>query len=242
MSMQVYGKNAVKAALASKEAKILFTLKENANEELVTLAQKLNINVKFVSFDELTRLASSKTHQGYVASVGQIRGYSIEELIKGCSEKPYPLILLLDGIEDPHNLGAILRSADAFGVDGIIIKKHGEVPLNGTVAKVSTGAIHYVKVVTVANLTQAITKLQKAGFWIVSSADAGASSYLSIDYRCPIGLVVGNEGRGISRLVLEHSDFIVKIPMQGHVNCLNASVATGVLLSEIVASRARHSN
>lgn len=235
--VQVFGKNAVKAAIESRQAKVVYVPSRHSQGDLVALAKARSIPVKIVRNDELDRIASTPNHQGYVASIDNIPLYSVNELIQDCKGKQYPTILLLDGIEDPQNFGAILRSADAFGVDGVIVKKHGEVPLNGTVAKVSTGAVHYVKVAAVPNLSQAILKLQENGFWIVSSADQGASSYLDVDYRCPIGLVVGNEGKGISRLVLEHSDFVVKIPMHGHVNCLNASVATGVLLANIVSSR-----
>lgn len=239
MMIQIFGKNAVKAAVASKQAKTVYVPKRHSFDDLVAQAKGFGIPVKVVSDDELTRLAGCSNHQGFVASIDKIRLYTVDELVDGCKGKQFPTILLLDGIEDPHNFGAIIRSADAFGVDGIIVKKHGEVPLNGTVAKVSTGAIHYVKVASVPNLSQAISRLKKAGFWIVSSADKGASSYLDVDYKCPIGLVVGNEGKGISRLVLENSDFVVKIPMHGSINCLNASVATGVLLSQIVACRSK---
>jgi len=239
MNVQIFGKNAVKAAIVGKQAKVVYLTAKHSQGDIARLAREQGVLVKVVSDNELTRIASHSNHQGYVANIDQIRLYSVDELIVASGPRPYPTILLLDGIEDPQNFGAILRSADAFGVDGVIVKKHGEVPLNGTVAKVSTGAMYHVKVAVVPNLTQAITKLQKAGFWIVSSADRGASSYLDVDYKCPIGLVVGNEGYGISRLVLEHSDFVVKIPMRGHVECLNASVATGVLLSHIVASRER---
>jgi 23S rRNA (guanosine2251-2'-O)-methyltransferase len=145
--------------------------------------------------------------------------------------------LILDGIEDPQNFGAILRSVDAFGVDGVIIKKRNEVPLNATVAKVSTGAINWVKVAMVSNLSQAIQTLKDHGYWIVASDGSGKQDYDTVDYKSPIGLVVGSEGFGIAPLVLKNSDFIVKIPMTGHVNSLNASVASAILISEIVRSR-----
>ena len=162
------------------------------------------------------------------------KGYEdvpLEEILRDIKGKENPLLLMLDGIEDPHNLGAILRSCDAFGVDGVILKKKGEVGLNSTVARVSTGAINYVKVSYVSNLTNAIERLKKEGFWIVSSDGEAKMEASEVDYRGPIVLVVGSEGFGISRLVLEHSDFIVKIPMRGHVNSLNASVSAGILLS-----------
>lgn len=238
MSLAIFGKNAVRAAINAGEAERLLVSPNHALDEVATLAKKLGIPVEVAPDKELEKRSLSKNHQGYVAFVKPIRLHTLEELIADASKKTYPLLLLLDGIEDPHNLGAILRSADAFGVDGVIMKKRGEVPLNGTVAKVSTGAIHHVKVAAVANLSQAILTLQKAGYWIVASADKGAQNYTDVDYRSPIGLIVGSEGKGVSPLVLKNSDFIVRIPMHGSVNCLNASVATGILLANIVRQRA----
>ena len=140
---------------------------------------------------------------------------------------------MLDGISDPHNLGAILRSADAFGADGIIVKKHGQAPLNATVAKVSTGAIDFVPVCQVTNLTQAIKELKDEGFWIVSSDGKANLDLNQLDYKFPTVLIVGSEGEGVSRLVLQNSDYITKINMVGHVNSLNASVACAIYLSTI---------
>ena len=140
---------------------------------------------------------------------------------------------MLDGINDPHNLGAILRSADAFGADGVIVKKHGQAPLNATVAKVSTGAIDFVPVCQVTNLTQTINELKKNGYWVVSSDGSAKMDLNDIDYKFPTVLVVGSEGEGISRLILENSDYITKINMVGHVNSLNASVACAIYLSTI---------
>ena len=144
---------------------------------------------------------------------------------------------MLDCIADPHNLVAILRTCDALGVDGVIIKKRGEAPLNATVSKVSTGAINWVKVAEVTNLNQAIETLKKKGYWIVASDGEAKMNYDEVDYKSPICLIVGSEGFGISKLVLKNSDFIVKIPMFGHVNSLNASVSAAILASEIVRSR-----
>ena len=148
-----------------------------------------------------------------------------------------PDIVILDGIEDPANLGAILRSCDAFGVDGVIIKNTGGVSLNSTVAKVSTGAVMYVPVCGVANLSQAISELKDSRYWIIASDGSATKDYDEVDYKGPVALVVGSEGFGISRLVLQNSDLVVKIPMVGHVNSLNASVATGILLSQVALSR-----
>ena len=240
MNLQVYGKNAVRASLEAGSVKVLYTLSRFENDDLVALARRKNIAVKFVSDNELTNLASSSVHQGYVATCEAVKTYSLEELLGSIpATKKYPLLLILDGIEDPHNLGAILRTCDAVGVDGVIIGKKRSVSLNATVAKVSTGAIHYVKVATVPNLTRAIDVLKKRGYWIVASDGSAKQSYRDIDYRSPIALVVGSEGFGISRLVLQHADFVVKIPMTGHVSCLNASVACAILISEAAAAQSQ---
>ena len=140
---------------------------------------------------------------------------------------------MLDGINDTHNLGAILRSCYVFDVAGIIIGKHNQVPLNATVAKASAGAINYVPVCLVNNLNQAISRLKEEGYWIVSTDGSGTSNYQDIKYDFKVVLVIGSEGMGVSKLVLKNSDYIVKIPQYGHVNSLNASVAAGILLSEI---------
>lgn len=238
MSMQVYGKNAVRATIEAGNGVTLYTLKRFESDELVSLARKKGVSVKFVNDNDLTNMAKAPSHQGFVITSDGIRSYSLEELLQSIpSNKKNPLIVILDGIEDPHNLGAIIRTCDAFSVDGIIMKKYGEVQLNSTVAKVSTGAINYVKVAVVTNLNQAIDKLKKNGYWVVSSDGSATSSYLDVDYDSPIALVVGSEGFGISKLVLKNSDFIVKIPMTGHVNSLNASVATAILISGVVAQR-----
>lgn len=237
MSIIIYGKNTVREAVRSKNATSIKVSPKFSRDNIIVEARNNSIPVEFASEDELTRMAKNPSHQGFVAICNGFRTYTLEEIIADSKSSKYPLILMLDGIEDPHNLGAILRSADAFGIDGIIIKNRNEVPLNATVAKVSTGAISYVKVASVTNLTKAILKLQESGFWVVSSDGSAKLGIDEVDYKCPICLVVGSEGFGISRLVLSKSDFVVKIDMVGHVNSLNASVATGILLSHIFYSR-----
>jgi 23S rRNA (guanosine2251-2'-O)-methyltransferase len=233
----VYGKNAVRSALESKHGSVLFVSRHLQDDPIVLLARKNGIPVQVTEDARLTSMAGSSAHQGFVVAVKGYGTFTLQQLIGDAQKSKYPLLLMLDGLEDPHNLGAILRSADAFGADGIIIKNHSEVQLTGTVAKVSTGAIDYVKVAVVANLSQSIETLKKAGYWVVASDGSATQSYRDVDYKCPIVLVVGSEGFGIAPLVLSHSDFIVKIPMVGHVNSLNASVACGILLSYIHASR-----
>lgn len=237
MGIIIYGKNAVREAVVSNSATALKVVRRLEQDKIVQEAKAKKIPVELVEESELTRIAKNPSHQGFMAICKGWKSYSVEELIESSKASKYPLVLILDGIEDPHNLGAILRSCDAFGVDGIIMKNRNEVPLNSTVAKVSTGAICYAKVASVPNLSQAIRKLKDNGFWVVSSDGSGTSDYDEIDYKCPIALVVGSEGFGVSRLLIRDSDFVAKIPMVGHVNSLNASVATAVFLAEISSLR-----
>ncbi len=234
----VYGRNAVRECLRSGAAKTLFTRSRHMGDELVKIATSLKVAVKTVEDRDLDRLAGvSGKHQGFVCLAKAPEMVSLRDLIRATKGKENPLIVILDGIEDPANLGAILRSCDAFGVDGVIIKNTGGVSLNSTVAKVSTGAVMYVPVCGVANLSQAISELKDSRYWIIASDGSATKDYDEVDYKGPVALVVGSEGFGISRLVLQNSDLVVKIPMVGHVNSLNASVATGILLSQVALSR-----
>jgi 23S rRNA (guanosine2251-2'-O)-methyltransferase len=234
----IYGINPVRSALKAGHIKALLLSRRFLKDPMVQQAQALSIPVRFVEEAELNRLSEGGVHQGMIAEVLPYHSYRLDELLANV-HSAYPLLLILDGIEDPQNLGAILRTADAFGVDGLILKSRGEVQMNATVAKVSTGAIDYVKVAVVPNLSQALEKLKEAGYWIVASDGSAQQSYTEVDYRSPIGLIIGSEGFGISSLLVKRSDFVVKIPMFGHVNSLNASVATAVLVSQIVSSRGK---
>ena len=235
--MIITGRNAIREALRAGNVKSLSVLSRLEKDPVVKEARGLNVPVKLVEESELTRMAKNPSHQGFVAISKDLETVTLEELIKGAKSSTYPLLLMLDGIEDPQNLGAIVRTADALGVDGVIIKKRGEAPLNATVSKVSTGAINWVKVAAVTNLNQAIATLKDQGYWIVASDGEAKQDYDQVDYKCPICLIVGSEGFGISKLVLKNSDFVVKIPMCGHVNSLNASVSTAILTAEIQRSR-----
>lgn len=239
MSNIIYGKNPVEAATNAKHVKILYIAERLKSDAFAIKLSSTGVKVKYVPDQQLERLAQTKFTQGYVAEVEEHSTCSLSEIISLAKTKQYPLIAMLDGIEDPHNLGAILRSADAFGVDGIIMKKRGQAPLNSTVAKVSTGAIEYVKVCEVANLSQAIKTLKDNGFWIVATDGSATQNYDDVDYKSPICVIIGSEGFGISQLVLRNSDFIVKIPMYGHVNSLNASNAACTLFAQIDHNR-RH--
>ena len=233
MSTIIYGKNAIASSLSSHNVETLFVSSRLLDDVFTKKLSLDNVKVKYVSDSELSRLAKTNHHQGFVAIVKDYKTIPLSTLIDYAKKEKFPLLAMLDGIEDPHNLGAILRSADAFGVNGIIMKSHGEVSLNGTVAKVSTGAIDFMKVSVVNNLSNAIGILKKNGYWIVSSDGEATTLYDNIDYKCPICVVIGSEGFGISSLVKKNSDFVVKIPMYGHVNSLNASVAASTFFSMI---------
>ena len=229
----VYGRNTSLAALENKKA-IKVILQNGFNEpKILNQLKQQNIVPQYADINYLNQISRNSNHQGIVVEVKPYEYCSVDEIIKSSKNKKQPLVLLLDEIEDPHNFGAILRSCDAFGVDGVIIKSRNQVPLNMTVAKVSTGAVDFVKVAQVSNLSSAIKKLKDNNFWVYAAEGSGSDDYSKVNYNGAVALVVGSEGRGISKLVLDNSDFIIKIPMTGHVNSLNVSVSVGILLSRI---------
>lgn len=230
----IYGKNPVRESLKIENSVLkVFVIEGFKDSTLIELIKNKNIPLKIVNRNELYNLTSTNDHQGIAASIKPFNYSSLDEIIVRAKKSSSPLILMLDGIEDPHNFGAIIRSADAFGVDGIIIKKHNQVEVNPTVIKVATGATSFVKICMVNNLNRAIEKLKENGFWIVSTDGSANNSYKELNYDFPICLVIGSEGFGISRSVISNSDYLVKIPMYGHVNSLNASVACSIFLSFI---------
>ena len=228
----IFGRNPVYEALAAGNVIRLYVVAGFSFPKITDLAKEKGIPTKSISSREMSQMCQG-THQGVV---GEIKGYSyssLEEIIRKAKSVEKPIILILDGIEDPHNLGAILRSADVFGVSGIIIPKHNSVSLNATVAKTSAGAINYVPVCMVNNLNNAIKELKDNGYWVVSSDGSAQMNYQDLQYDFKTVLIIGSEGKGVSKLVLANSDYVVKIPMYGSVNSLNASVAAGVLLANI---------
>lgn len=233
MSNYVYGRLPSLNCLEAKTAKRLFVQRGFSDARILDAAKSNNLLVKFVDINELNKMAEGGNHQGVIVEVEEFKYSTLDEIILSAKDKAQPLVLILDGVEDPHNFGAIIRSADAFGVDGIIIKNRNQVPVNMTVSKVSTGAINYVKIAQVSNLNNAISTLKDNGYWIYASDGSAKDSYADIKYDGAICLIMGSEGEGISKLVLRNSDFIIKIPMSGHVNSLNVSVATGILLARI---------
>lgn len=235
MANYIYGKNVVRQRLLSnKKIHRLFFNQKHPDQSLMELAKKQAVLFELVQETFLNKI--DLHHQGVAAEIDAYKIYGLEEVLKDL--KTESTLVLLDGLEDPHNLGAILRSADASGVDAIIIPKHGSVTLNATVAKVSTGAIETVKTVMVTNLNQCIETLKEAGFWIYASEYSDqAVSYRSVKFANRSALIIGSEGQGISRLVLKNADMIVKIPMLGEVNSLNASVSAALLMYEVLAQR-----
>ncbi len=237
MAKLIYGRNSVITALSVSRVKKIYINSSFKDERILSLAKRNNIKLLRVDVNELNKLVNNQNNQGVVAEVDDYKYNELNDLINDGKKVTNPIIIMLDEIEDPHNLGAILRIADAFNAVGVIIKKDSQVPLNATVDKVSTGAINYVKVAQVSNLNNAIKKLKDEGYWIYASDGEGNINYSKADYNSPIVLIIGSEGRGISRLVKENSDYIIKIPMYGHVNSLNASNALSVILSHIINSR-----
>ncbi len=207
-------------------------------EKLTSVAKENKIFIQFVPRKKIDQLTQSKGHQGIVATIAAYKYYDIYEILENIKkEQLMPLLIMLDEIEDPHNLGSILRTADVVGANGIIIPERRSVGLTSTIAKTSAGAVEYVPVARVTNLTQTLEVLKKEGFWIVGADALSNKYYTEVDYKMPICLVIGSEGKGISRLVKEKCDFIVKLPMKGHVNSLNASVAASIIMYEIYKQR-----
>lgn len=237
----IYGRNSVIEALKSRRDIHKIFLAEHSltgqAQQILMLAKKKGVAVQFVPKKKLDRIVSG-SHQGVVAQVAAYRYANFEDLFKAADERgEMPFFLLLDEIEDPANLGSIMRTADAVGAHGIIIPKNRAVGLTNTVAKTSTGAIEYIPVARVTNMARTIEELKERGIWIYGTDAQAEDDYRSIDGKLPLALVIGSEGKGMSRLVKEKCDFLVKIPMIGHVTSLNASVAAGLLMYEVLRKR-----
>ena len=226
MSNYVYGRNSFFEALDNRRIIKAYVLNDREIKDR-------GIPYEIVDRKTLDRMSSSGNHQGYLAEVKEYRLFRVEDMIR----EKNGLIVVLDGLEDVHNLGAIIRTCECVGADGVIYKSHHSVKVNDTVAKIASGALEYVKVAEVNNLVNTLKQLKKHGYWIVGSDGSATQMYTDIDYDMNIVLIIGSEGKGMSRLVKEECDFIVKLPMKGHVTSLNASVAAGILLYNIERSR-----
>lgn len=237
----IEGRNAVLEAFrAGKTIDKLFVLdgcQDGSVKSILREAKKTDTIINFVDKERLDRLANSGHHQGVVAQAAAYEYAEVEDILNAAKEKgEAPFIFILDEIEDPHNLGAIIRTANLCGAHGVIIPKRRAVGLTATVAKTSAGAVNYTPVAKVTNIAKTIEELKKEGMWFVC-ADMDGQTMYDLNLTGPIGLVIGNEGAGVSRLVKEKCDFTASIPMKGDINSLNASVAAGVLAYEIVRQR-----
>lgn len=237
----IAGKNPVIEALKSGRSinKILVSdhLKSQATQKLQALAKESGIIVQQVPKQKIDQLVD-ENHQGVAASVAAYSYASLDDIFQLAAEKEEdPFFILLDEIEDPHNLGSILRTADATGAHGVIIPKRRAVGLTATVAKTSAGAIEYVPVVRITNMAQTIEELKSRNVWVVGTEAEGTEDYRALEGTMPLALVIGNEGKGISRLVKEKCDWTVRLAMQGKVSSLNASVAASLLMYEVYRKR-----
>ncbi|MEQ2534065.1 23S rRNA (guanosine(2251)-2'-O)-methyltransferase RlmB [Lachnospira hominis (ex Hitch et al. 2024)] len=237
----IEGRNSVLEAFRSgKTIDKLFVLdgcQDGPVKSIIREAKKTDTIINFVDKERLDRLAGTGHHQGVVAQAAAYEYAEVEDILKAAKDKgEAPFIFILDEIEDPHNLGAIIRTANQAGAHGVIIPKRRAVGLTATVAKTSAGAINYTPVAKVTNISKTIEDLKKQGMWFVC-ADMDGTTMYDLNLTGPIGLVIGNEGSGVGRLVKEKCDFVASIPMKGDIDSLNASVAAGVLAYEIVRQR-----
>ena len=237
--MLIYGINPVLEALRANRVTVV-RVSPRADDrltEIVRLAEAQHVRVERVSGDELDRLGARQRHQGVIADVADAASYSVEDLVIGAAAAP--LIVVLDAIEDPHNVGAILRTVDAAGGDGVVRQSRHAARLDGAAAKASAGAVAHVRIAEVVNIARAIEILKDAGVWTIGLAGDAPKRYDEVDLTLPTAVVVGAEGTGLRRLVRERCDWLVSIPMAGHVQSLNVSVATGIALFEAVRQRGR---
>ena len=249
----IIGRKPVFEALNSDEqisqVYILFGQEGGIINAIRVAAKKRGIKINQIPQDKFRQLVKDKNAQGVIAVKSSQKFYTLQEIIEFSKNKnlqthsfnkslsEVPLLLILDSIQDTHNVGAILRTAECSGVDGVIVTKHNSAPINETVAKTSTGASELVKICQVNNLANTIDELKKEGFWIVGSYLGNSKPYTEVDYKIPIALIVGNEEKGIRKLTADKCDFLVHIPMKGKIQSLNVSVATGILLFEILRQR-----
>ncbi|WP_232699777.1 23S rRNA (guanosine(2251)-2'-O)-methyltransferase RlmB [Brevibacillus daliensis] len=238
----ILGKNPVIEALRSGRTINKIWMAEGANKNqmgpIFNLAKENGVVITTANRKKLDQLVNSDNHQGVVASVAAYDYVEIDDILVRAEERnEVPFVIILDELEDPHNLGSILRTADAVGAHGVIIPKRRSVSLTATVAKASAGAIEYVPVARVTNIVRAIEELKEKGFWIAGTDASGKQDFREGDYSMPLAMVIGSEGKGMSRLVRENCDFLYRLPMVGQVTSLNASVAAAILMYEVYRFR-----
>ena len=233
--MLVYGKNVAKEILSeNKTVKKAYLQNNFKDNDIFDLLDNRSIPIVYYDKDRLNKLTDA-LHQGIVLEVEDYKYYDEKKMLGEINESSF--IVILDHLEDPHNFGAIIRTCEAAGVDFIIIPKDRSVKVKSTVIKISTGAIENVKIVSVTNLNKILEKLKKTNVWIVGTSLEKSVDYTKVDYKTATALVIGNEGKGISDLVKKNCDFVVKIPMIGKTNSLNASVAAGIMIYEVIRQR-----
>lgn len=235
--MYIYGKNVAKEKLQSND-KInkAYVSKKFKDNEILDQLFKRNIRVNFVDNIVLDSKVDG-LHQGIILDIDEFKTYELNEFLDNLkTNNNYHTLVMLDHLEDPHNFGAIIRTSEALGVEGIIIPNDRSVSITSTVVKTSAGAIENIKIIKVPNLTATISKLKEKNYWIVGT-DMKGQNYREIDYNMNVCLVIGNEGKGMSKIVRDNCDFIASIPMTGKINSLNASVSCGIILSQIVSGR-----
>ncbi len=217
---------------------LLYGQKGNIIDTIRVAAKKRKIKINQIPLEKFRTLIQNTNAQGIAAIKPAYKFHSLDDIISDARSSSNPLILILDSIQDTHNVGAILRTAECSGVNGIIVTKHNSAPINATVVKTSAGATEHVKIAQVNNLASTIKVLKENGFWIAGSSLDNAKFYTEVDFTIPIALIVGNEEKGIRKLTADKCDFLIKIPMGGKLQSLNVSVATGILLFEVMRQRA----
>jgi 23S rRNA (guanosine2251-2'-O)-methyltransferase len=237
--MLIYGINAVAEAL--KAGRVVSMRAGRRSDQrlrhLIEMAEQASVPVRRVSDDELDRESGGSSHQGVIADVSERRVYELHDLIEDALARPPALIVVLDGIEDPHNFGAILRTCDAVGAHGVVRQTRHSAPLGGATSKASAGAVAHVRIADVVNVARAVEELTEAGIWTVGLAGDSGSTYDKMDFSLPTAIVLGAEGTGLRRLVRERCEMLASIPMKGKVDSLNVSVAAGVVLFEALRQR-----
>ena len=238
--MLIYGINAVSEALKAGRVVSMRAgrRKDQRLQQLLIAAEQASVPIRRVSDEELDRESGGVSHQGVIAEVSERKTYELHDLIEDARANPPALIVVLDGIEDPHNFGAILRTCDGAGAHGLVRQTRHSAPLTGAVTKASAGAVAHVKIADVVNIARAVEDLKDAGIWTVGLAGDAPTTYDKMDFSLPTAFVLGAEGAGLRRLVRERCDMLAAIPMKGHVDSLNVSVAAGVVLFEARRQRA----
>ncbi len=239
---KIYGRipvlEALKAGVSLQAIFLAVGIKGQVIEDIQKLAKFNNVPITLIPQGKMETTLGKVNSQGVYAVQTEMNFSSVDEILSVSKKKKYPLVLILDSIQDPHNLGAILRTAEGCGVDGVFLTTHNSAKINETVEKTSAGAVFHLKICNVANINQLIKELKKEGYWIFGSMlDNKAKNYSDHDYKLPAAIVLGNEGKGMHRLTAENCDFLVKIPMMGKIESLNVSVSAGILLYEVLRQR-----